>query len=177
MRFRRLRRLRRAALAGLLLVLETGRAVETQAGSLPGEPSSTTEPTDGRSASMATSRLPSSALSPIHAISVQGLDLGPTAIRSAVAAADGGVATGRSGAGFGVFDANANQRGRIDRKFQDATIESCGGEGAYKFDPPKLGPISLGGWLALPFLIHAVATGRCRPTLQSPFADRPAGGR
>jgi hypothetical protein len=55
-----------------------------------------------------------------------------------------------------------SRQARIDRAFKDAEKPSCIGPGALKFDPPTLGPFTLGGILAVPFLLHAVITGRCR---------------
>jgi hypothetical protein len=50
--------------------------------------------------------------------------------------------------------------------FQDAaefaSIPNCIGPDALKHDPPKVGPVALGGLLALPFLAHAALTGKCK---------------
>jgi hypothetical protein len=50
--------------------------------------------------------------------------------------------------------------------FQDAaefaSIPDCVGPDALRHDPPKVGPVVLGGLLALPFLAHAALTGKCK---------------
>lgn len=51
-------------------------------------------------------------------------------------------------------------------QFHDAAefagIPDCLGPNALKHDPPKIGPIALGGLLAAPFLAHAALTGKCK---------------
>ena len=98
------------------------------------------------------------------------LDLGPAVIRSAIAEADRDWAPSRGDAAvFG--SVGSKTRSRIDRRFADAAIESCGGSGALKFDPPLIGPLVFGGLFSLPWLMHAMATGRCRMSVVSPFAE------
>lgn len=45
--------------------------------------------------------------------------------------------------------------------FSHAKIPSCLGPGALKHQPPKIGPIGVGGLLALPFLAVAAIRGKC----------------
>ena len=89
------------------------------------------------------------------------LDLSVTVMRQAIADSrdpldDVVVARASFGAGGG-----SGQR-EIDRAFKRAEIPTCMTPEAYKFDPPQIGPLGLGGFLALPFLVHAIATGKCR---------------
>ncbi len=52
---------------------------------------------------------------------------------------------------------------RIDRGFRDAEIPSCLTTEAFRFLPAKIGPFDVGGTpLALPFLVQAITTGKCR---------------
>jgi hypothetical protein len=51
---------------------------------------------------------------------------------------------------------------KIDAAFKQAQIPTCMTPEAYKFDPPQIGFVGLGGFLALPYLVHAIATGKCR---------------
>lgn len=52
---------------------------------------------------------------------------------------------------------------RIDARFRDADIPSCLTTDAFKFVPAKIGPFDTAGTpLALPFLVQAIATGKCR---------------
>jgi hypothetical protein len=43
-----------------------------------------------------------------------------------------------------------------------ATIPNCLAADGLKLDPPHLGPIGLGGLLAIPFVAHAALTGKCK---------------
>ena len=88
------------------------------------------------------------------------LDLGPSVMKSAIAAADADWAPSNGGAA--TFGTSPSPQTRIDRSFEAAQIENCGGSDTFKFDPPMIGPIGLGGLLAVPFLLHAMATGRCK---------------
>ena len=100
----------------------------------------------------------------------QPLDLGPAVIRSAIVEADRDWSPSRGNAAvFGT--AGAKAQARIDRRFAEASIDSCSGSGAFKFDPPVIGPIVFGGLFSFPWLAHAIATGRCKLSLVSPFAD------
>ena len=90
----------------------------------------------------------------------RGLDLSPAVVRSAVSAADEDYAPSPTRGSFGTE--RTASRARIDRSFEAAQIESCGGPDAFKFDPPTIGPVPLGGLLAMPVLLHAMAAGLCR---------------
>lgn len=48
------------------------------------------------------------------------------------------------------------------RKMDDATVPSCLHGDAMKHQPPTIGPIVLGGLLALPFWGAAILRGKCR---------------
>ena len=48
------------------------------------------------------------------------------------------------------------------RDFDDAEVPGCLGQNALKHQPPKIGPIGVGGILALPFLVVAAARGKCK---------------
>jgi hypothetical protein len=48
------------------------------------------------------------------------------------------------------------------RDFDEAEVPGCLGPNALKHQPPKIGPIGLGGILALPFLVVAAARGKCK---------------
>jgi hypothetical protein len=89
------------------------------------------------------------------------LDLSASVIRKAIADSRDpldDVATPRGTA----FGTGAPRRQGTDQAFKRAEIPTCMTPEAYKFDPPQVGPFGLGGMLALPFLVHAIATGKCR---------------
>lgn len=48
------------------------------------------------------------------------------------------------------------------RRFDEAEVPGCLRPDALKHQPPKIGPIALGGILALPFLVAAVVRGKCK---------------
>ena len=67
--------------------------------------------------------------------------------------------------------ATANDRGpvlrgdaydKFARQFDDARLPSCWQPDAMKHRPPHVGPIALGGILALPFWGAAIVTGKCK---------------
>jgi hypothetical protein len=51
---------------------------------------------------------------------------------------------------------------RFERQFDDARLPSCWQPDAMKHQPPHVGPIALGGILALPFWGAAIVTGKCK---------------
>lgn len=51
----------------------------------------------------------------------------------------------------------------FSRQVDEARVPSCWHPDAMKHQPPKIGPIGLGGILALPFLASAVLRGKCNP--------------
>jgi hypothetical protein len=55
----------------------------------------------------------------------------------------------------------ADPYGSFRRQFSDAEIPGCLRPDGLKFQPPKIGPIGLGGIFALPFLAAAVVRGKC----------------
>ena len=106
---------------------------------------------------------PAAPADPKAAPEPQPLDLGDRVIRKAIVDSRDpmeGVPTSR-GAAFGSGGATTAQQG-IDRAFREAEIPTCMTADAFRFDPPQFGPFGLGGLLALPFLVHAIATGKCR---------------
>jgi hypothetical protein len=50
---------------------------------------------------------------------------------------------------------------RFTRQVDEARVPSCWRPDAMKHAPPKVGPINLGGLLALPFWGWAIASGKC----------------
>jgi hypothetical protein len=60
-----------------------------------------------------------------------------------------------------VFGAVAPDVDRFAKGFSAAKVPSCGGNDALKFQPPKIGPIGVGGLLAVPFVALAAARGKC----------------
>ena len=48
------------------------------------------------------------------------------------------------------------------RRFEQAEVPGCLGPDALRHQPPKIGPIALGGILVLPFLVVAAARGKCK---------------
>ena len=50
---------------------------------------------------------------------------------------------------------------KFERKFDDARLPSCWQPDAMKHQPPRIGPIAVGGILALPFWGAAIVTGKC----------------
>lgn len=90
------------------------------------------------------------------------LDLSRRVIRKAAADvkdADEHTAIERTRA-FSSGGVNAQQK--IDRAFKDAEIPTCLTMDAWKFGPPHIGPIMITGILAAPWLVHVIATGKCR---------------
>jgi hypothetical protein len=51
---------------------------------------------------------------------------------------------------------------KFERKFDDARVPSCWQPDAMKHQPPRIGPIAVGGILALPFWGAAIVTGKCK---------------
>jgi hypothetical protein len=47
------------------------------------------------------------------------------------------------------------------RKMDEAQVPSCWGPDAMKHQPPRIGPIGIGGLLALPFWGLAIVRGKC----------------
>ena len=70
---------------------------------------------------------------------------------------DSGRDTGREGAAL-----RADPLTAFTRKMDAATVPSCWGGDAMKHQPPTIGPIALGGLLALPFWGAAILRGKCR---------------
>lgn len=50
---------------------------------------------------------------------------------------------------------------RFERKFEEARVPGCLRPDGLKHQPPRIGPIGLGGILALPFLALAKIRGKC----------------
>jgi hypothetical protein len=60
---------------------------------------------------------------------------------------------------------HAHEKGKYETFHEEAefaSIPNCMGPDALKHDPAKIGPVGLGGLLALPFLAHAAITGKCK---------------
>ena len=51
---------------------------------------------------------------------------------------------------------------KFERQFDDARLPSCWQPDAMKHQPPRIGPIAVGGILALPFWGAAIVTGKCK---------------
>jgi hypothetical protein len=51
---------------------------------------------------------------------------------------------------------------KFKRQFDEARVPGCWGPDALKHQPAQIGPIGLGGILALPFWGAAIAAGKCR---------------
>jgi hypothetical protein len=56
----------------------------------------------------------------------------------------------------------SDQGKKIDAAFKAAETPSCLSQDALKHNPPKVGPVGLGGVLAVPFLAVAALTGKCK---------------
>ncbi len=125
------------------------------AATAPGAAAAASVPAGGRPPSVA-SPAKTSAAPP-------ALDLSPATIREAIAASKRPEDDLRpvGGATFG-GSAAMTQAARTDRAFRDAEIPTCMTPDAWRFESPAIGPISVSGLLALPFLAHAIATGKCR---------------
>jgi hypothetical protein len=50
---------------------------------------------------------------------------------------------------------------KFSKDFSMAKVPSCGGNDALKFQPARIGPIGVGGLLALPFVALAAVRGKC----------------
>lgn len=57
---------------------------------------------------------------------------------------------------------SAEQYKTFEKEFAFARVPSCLGSDALKFQPPKIGPVVLGGILGIPFLLLAAARGKCK---------------
>lgn len=88
-----------------------------------------------------------------------GLDLSPSVLKSAVGAADEDYARSASPMAFGTNPSSA--QAKIDRSFEAAQIEGCGSN-ALKFDAVPVWGDFVMGVFALPYALHAMATGRCK---------------
>jgi hypothetical protein len=51
--------------------------------------------------------------------------------------------------------------GKFARQVDEAAVPSCWRPDALKHNPPRLGPINLGGVLALPFWGWSIVSGKC----------------
>ncbi|MFK3736534.1 hypothetical protein [Massilia sp. TN1-12] len=49
------------------------------------------------------------------------------------------------------------------REMEEARVPSCWHADAMKHQPPKIGPINIGGIFVLPFLAAAIVRGKCSP--------------
>jgi hypothetical protein len=50
---------------------------------------------------------------------------------------------------------------KFSRDFSSAKVPSCGGNDALKFQPARIGPVGVGGFLAIPFMAIAAVRGKC----------------
>jgi hypothetical protein len=57
--------------------------------------------------------------------------------------------------------ARVDKYGTFAARFEEAAVPNCLGPNALKHQPPKIGPIGVGGILALPFLVVAAVRGKC----------------
>lgn len=55
-----------------------------------------------------------------------------------------------------------HQNEEFARQFAYAKIPYCLGNGGLKFQPPTIGPIVFGGFLAIPFVVVAKLRGKCK---------------
>lgn len=53
--------------------------------------------------------------------------------------------------------------GAFGREMEEARVPSCWHADAMKHQPPKIGPINIGGIFVLPFLAAAIVRGKCNP--------------
>lgn len=56
---------------------------------------------------------------------------------------------------------SADPYAAFGRKMDEAEVPSCWGPDAMKHQPPKIGPVGIGGLLALPFWGLAIVRGKC----------------
>lgn len=49
----------------------------------------------------------------------------------------------------------------LTRAFQEAKVPDCLHEEAMKFTPPKIGPVAVGGQLAIPWWAYSALSGHC----------------
>lgn len=54
-----------------------------------------------------------------------------------------------------------NNYGQFSQQFSEARVPDCMHGDALKRQPPKIGPIALGGLFAIPFVVVAKARGKC----------------
>lgn len=83
----------------------------------------------------------------------------PAVIRAAVREAIDTIAAKDAGGQSGVLSANGNQS--FARSFEEARVPDCLHPDAMKHQPPKIGPIGIGGIYVLPFWLSAIVRGKC----------------
>lgn len=83
----------------------------------------------------------------------------PAVIRAAVKEATAGDLTQPAGRKEAALSADP-YRGFADA-MDEARVPNCLHPDAMKHQPPKIGPVALGGILALPFLAAAIFRGKC----------------
>ncbi|MDQ2821717.1 MAG: hypothetical protein M3Y65_15215 [Pseudomonadota bacterium] len=83
----------------------------------------------------------------------------PAMIRAAVREAVENIAAKEAGGQSGVISAGDQQN--FARSFDEARVPDCLHPDAMKHQPPKIGPIGIGGIYALPFWLSAIVRGKC----------------
>ena len=83
----------------------------------------------------------------------------PAVIQAAVREAVENIAAKDAGGQSGVLSAGSQQT--FARSFDEARVPDCLHPDAMKHQPPKIGPIGIGGIYALPFWISAIVRGKC----------------
>lgn len=56
---------------------------------------------------------------------------------------------------------SADAQGTLGRAFDEAQVPGCLRPDGLKLQPPRIGPVGVGGLLALPFLALAAVRGKC----------------
>lgn len=89
----------------------------------------------------------------------------PRATREAIREFVAESAAKEEAAAFQRFSAGPRRDVRFEafaKGFDEAEVPGCLAPNALKHQPPKIGPIAVGGILALPFLVVAAVRGKCK---------------
>ena len=105
---------------------------------------------------------PARAAAPVGSASAP-IDLGDAVIRSAVARSKGAVRKLADASGQALDPPKPSKNELLAGAVAQAGVPDCLRHEGLKRDPPVIGPIAFSGLLAVPFVVHAAVTGKCKP--------------
>ena len=105
---------------------------------------------------------PARAAEPVASASAP-IDLGDAVIRSAVARSKGAVRKLADASGQALDPPKPSKDEFLAVAIAQAGVPDCLRDDGLKRDPPVIGPIAFSGVLAVPFVVHAAVTGKCKP--------------